>query len=46
MIQNSKKPLSKIGASVVLLNPADSVLVSFGTTDEKADFLKSKCKTG
>lgn len=33
---NDKNPL--IGASVVLLNPADSVLVSFGTTDENGLF--------
>ncbi|MBK7787896.1 MAG: TonB-dependent receptor [Saprospiraceae bacterium] len=33
---NEKTPL--IGASVVLLNPVDSVLVAFGTSDEKGLF--------
>ena len=33
---NEKTPL--IGASVVLLNPVDSVLVAFGTSDENGVF--------
>ncbi|MBK8701003.1 MAG: outer membrane beta-barrel protein [Saprospiraceae bacterium] len=36
-IQDAEK-LPLIGASVVFLNPADSVLVAFGTSDEKGSF--------
>lgn len=37
IIEDSEK-IPLIGASVVLLNPADSVLVAFGSTDEKGMF--------